>query len=152
MKQNKMINSKHQNNITEGFEIFPTTADCGINVWSSEFQGLFRQSARALFSIITDISLVEAKDDFEITLESPSLDDLLISWLNELIYLSEVNNYVFSSFSIKHLTEIKLHAIVSGERIDFNKHTLKSEVKAATYHALEVNHKKMYTASIIVDL
>lgn len=75
-----------------------------------------------------------------------------MAWLNELLYLHEVEDLLFASFSLSEVTSTGLVGRAKGERC-CDHHTIKTAVKAATYHLLEVKKKKGgWQAQVIFDI
>jgi SHS2 domain-containing protein len=73
--------------------------------------------------------------------EGADREDLLIRWLGELLFLCQGRGYLFKEFSILHLDSKSLRAIVRGEIFDPSRHRFKTEIKAVTYHQVEVQQK-----------
>ena len=67
---------------------------------------------------------------------------LLFNWINELIYIFEVERLLFKSFDIIEFTGQSLEATCWGEKYDPSRHQLKTGVKSATYHMLKVDGEK----------
>jgi SHS2 domain-containing protein len=76
----------------------------------------------------------------------------VVDWLNELLYIFDVEHVVFSRFDVIDLNENKLRAEVYGEKVDLSRHKLKREVKAATYHSLEIRRENGYRIQVILDI
>jgi SHS2 domain-containing protein len=78
---------------------------------------------------------------------------LLVNWLNEIIYLQEVDDMLYKRFEIKRLEKDYLEAEVWGERFNPDKHVIKGEVKAATYHQVEIKEEKgIWKIKVIFDV
>lgn len=95
-----------------------------------------------MFSIISDLSKVERKNEYKFEIEEDNLENLLVSYLSELIYLHEVKNALFSDFEvdIKSKNEGKtIKAKAVGEEIDLDKHDMDTAVKAVSYHELSID-------------
>ena len=73
---------------------------------------------------------------------APDIESLLVSWLNELVYVFDVDHFIFKRFDVKELTDTGLKATGYGEKYDPARHHLKTGVKSATYHMLEVNRRE----------
>jgi len=60
----------------------------------------------------------------------------------------------FSQFDIEISRELNnLKCTAFGEKIDFDKHVIKTDVKAATYHDLQIRNKGgRYLVRMILDL
>ncbi len=135
------------------YEIIEHTADIGLRVFGHSQKDLFQNAASACFEQITDLSKVEKKKTISIELEAPDKTELFISWLRELIYQSDARKMFFSYFDIMQIDELHLRGVASGEPMDLNKHTMKAEVKAVTYHQLKIENKNGYwTAEVILDV
>jgi len=134
------------------YKLIDHTADIGISVEGKDLKDLFETSAYAMSSQMFDLNKFKDKETKRIELEGVNLEDLLVRWLNELIFLSE-KGYIFKNFNIGNLKETSLSASVKGERIDFRKTPLKQQIKAATYHQLEIkNVGNRWQATIIFDV
>lgn len=144
-----VLRHEHQS----GFEIFSTTADAGLEIWSHDLKGLFIQAGLALSSLMTDLKHINVEQSFSVSVRADTIEELLVNWLNEIIYLTDVKDVFIKEFNIQMITHQEIKAELGGEAIDPNKHFLLSEVKAATYHNLLVTEKNgCYCATIIVDL
>ncbi len=129
-------------------------ADAAFEAEGKSLEELFEACAQATFEVIADIRTVEPKNKEEIQLKGDDLEALLFSWLAELIYLKDFKTTVFSKYKIKieRPNGYKLKASVWGEPIDVKKHKVKIDVKAVTYHLLEVKKTdNKWTAKVILD-
>jgi SHS2 domain-containing protein len=135
------------------FEIIDHTADVGIIAYGADVEELFSNAALALFSLITELDSIEGKLHFDLKLSSEDRDSLLVEWLNELIYLFDVEHILFNRFDIESLTHNHLKANCYGETFDPMKHKIKVGIKAATYHMLKLDKNGCgYKAQIIFDI
>lgn len=134
------------------FEILDHTADTGIIAYGDDLKEAFENAALGMFSLITDLSGIENVQSRKIDIDSSDYEDLLVSWLNELIYLFDVKNIIFSKFDIIHLDENALSAIVHGQKVDLSKHEIRIGIKAATYHMLKIGKNRMYRVQVIFDI
>ncbi|GAG03260.1 unnamed protein product [marine sediment metagenome] len=136
-----------------GFEIIDHTADVGIVAYGTDIKELFSNAASALFSLITEPESIEEKLQHGLEMSSGDRDSLLVEWLNELIYLFDAEHFLFNKFEIERLSHNQLKATCYGEKIDPTKHRIKTGIKAATYHMLEVDKDSSgYKAQIIFDV
>ena len=77
----------------------------------------------------------------------------MVDWLSELLYLHDVENLLFKEFKVVSVGEDGLKAIAKGEPFQEGVHAIKTEVKAVTYHRLEVRKKNGgWRAQVIFDL
>ena len=123
----------------KGFEIIDHPADIGIEAYGENSREAFEQAAVALMSIILELSSVQNQESRTIELSAIDYKHLLVKWLNEVLYLYDGEGFVGFRFGIKELTTTHLYAIIYGEKFNPEKHPTKLDVKAITYHQIEVN-------------
>ncbi len=116
---------------------FDTTADMGIDVVSDTIEHLFETTAYAMFDLMIDSSALNPDTHLEVNLESRSLEDLLIDWLNELIFLSETRCVACVRFQVD-LNGFRLRALVEAVSVIPGSMNRIGMIKAATYHGLEI--------------
>ncbi len=118
------------------YEPIDISGDVGLKVFGKTLEEVFINSAAGMFSLITELNLIEEKKSLDITVESHSLEGLLVSWLNELIFQFDTYGFVCKTITISELitSQYKLRASVSGEDFIPEKHESKLLIKAATYH------------------
>lgn len=135
------------------FEFLDHTGDLGIRAFGRSLTDLFRHSAEAFFQVITDPETIRSAEARKIALAASGLDELMINWLNEFIYLFDTRALLFRDFDFLTLNEKTLEATVRGEPYDENRHPIKTTVKSATYHQLRIRRVKgIWEARVILDL
>jgi SHS2 domain-containing protein len=135
------------------YETFDHTADVGVRVFGRTYEEIFANAAFALFDLITDLTPVREELGFPIHLTAVDPEELLVRWLNELLYLSESRQVLLKSFSFSHLDEQSLTAVARGEVFDPSRHVRLLEIKAVTYHQIYIGKKKdTWEARVIFDV
>ena len=135
------------------YETFDHTADIGIRVFGRTVEEVFANAAYALFDQMTDLRKVGDGAVQEIFVEGADREDLLIRWLGELLFLCQGRGYLFKEFSILHLNSNSLRAVARGEIFDSSRHHFKTEIKAVTYHQVEVKQKdKGWEGKVVFDV
>jgi SHS2 domain-containing protein len=135
------------------YETFDHTADVGIRVMGRTLEEMFAHAAYALFDLLTDLKKVRQKISLEISVRGADREDLLVRWLSELLFLCESQGYLFKKFSFSHLEPDFLEAIARGEFFDPARHRFKTEIKAVTYHQVEVREKDgAWEGRVIFDI
>ncbi|MCM8772950.1 MAG: archease [Candidatus Omnitrophica bacterium] len=135
----------------EKIKIINHTADIGIEVFGDTIEELFLNSVKGLY-LVSGVKYNGEKGFLEIEIKESVLEDLLVKFLNELIYIMETKKLGGEIEKI-HLekkedlyilkTKLKVKSI---EKID-------KEVKAATYHKLKIEKKEDgFLTTIIFDL
>ncbi len=136
------------------YEIFDHTADVGIIVRGKRIEELFERAAYAMFDVMVDLDNVYSVGKYRIKISSPTLEDLLVDFLSELLYVYSVEFFVMSDFNV-HIHEggegFELSGIALGEPLNREKHKVKMEIKAVTYHELEINLEEGY-AKVLFDI
>ncbi|HBU06282.1 MAG TPA: protein archease [Nitrospiraceae bacterium] len=137
------------------FDIIDISGDVGIRAFGKSIEEVFKNSAIGMYSLITDLEGVKADKNISISVESNSLEGLLVSWLNELVFQFDTYNFIgkditISAFSIQPSA---LKAEIRGEEFDIERHERKLLIKAATYHRLKVEKAgDVWQADIIFDI
>lgn len=127
------------------FEVFPHKADIGIKGIGKTIEEAFCEAAKAMFSVMVELQDVRAVGEVKLKMKAESLEELFVSWLNELLSAAALEKSLFADFSAK-IKEIDgrflLEGSAFGEAIDGKRHRLKTEVKGATYSGLKITEKK----------
>jgi len=138
--------------MAKDFEIVNHTADVGIIADGADIRQAFANAARGLFSLITELDDVQEVLHRDIEVTAADEESLLVEWLNELIYLFDVENIIFKRFDIIELGSTRLKARRYGEKVDRSRHKLKTGVKAATYHMLKINKGDGCQVQVLFDI
>lgn len=135
------------------FEIIDISGDVGIKAFGGSIEEVFKNSAIGMYSLITDLKGVKGQKTINISSEGNSLEGLLVSWLNELIFHFDAYNFIGKDIVILEMSDRKLKANVKGEEFDTERHERKLLLKAATYHRLKVEKvRDRWEADIIFDI
>ena len=134
--------------------IFEHTADAGIHVESESLSYAFHELSLAFTEVITGGGLPDEQTSFNVELESTDLDSLLVNYISHLIYLFDTENFLVSSANI--VVEIqssnKLSGKLKGDFYDQTKHGYGVEIKAVSYHMLEISEGPPAKIVVILDL
>lgn len=135
------------------FEVLDISGDVGIRAFGKSLEELFINAATGMYSLITDVNSIEKRQKIDIEVESHSLEGLLVSWLNELIFRFDTYGFVGKDIDISEFSESKIKASLSGEEFDEARHEKRLLVKAATYHQLKIEKTgEDWKAEIIFDI
>lgn len=120
-----------------GFETLEHTADEGVRAWAPDLPGLFAAAARGLFAVIADPETVRPERERTLELEAGSREELLHEWLERLNGLHQTEDELYRDFEVE-TDGRRLRARFRGEAIDPDRHDLRAEVKAVTWHELSL--------------
>jgi SHS2 domain-containing protein len=135
------------------FEFVDHTGDLGVRVFGENLPRLFEQAALALTFIVTEPETIRVSEIHNLALEAKTDEELLIAWLNELVYLFDTQGLLFKEYDVLSVYDHRLEALARGEIYAESRHPIKTAVKAATYHQLKIEHHKgLWTAQVIFDL
>jgi len=140
--RNKNLLEFRLNRISKRFEVIDHTADVGLKVYGKDLKELFINAVCGLFGLIIDLEKVGIDIRIQVSLKEDNREELLVSWLNELIFRFSARNFIPKKFKINKITDSMIKAEVLGEKLDLSKHEVLSEIKAATYHDLEIKKTK----------
>lgn len=139
-----------------GYRFVDHTADVAADLSGRTLGELFQAAAHALTDTMTEIARVQPLVTQSVTLESGSLEDLLVDWLNELLYRFEVRDMLFSDATVsveEHDGGWHLTGSVVGEPFDADRHPTRVLVKGATYHALAITHDaELWRTRVVFDI
>ena len=138
----------------KNYEFLEHTADVYIAAYGKNLKKAFKNAALAMFDVMVNTKQIEPKIKKTVKVKAEDLKGLLFAWLNELLVFYGSENLAFSKFEVKIDEEkMDLKAICYGEEINPRKHEVRTEVKATTYHKMEI--KKVngkWQAKVIVDI
>lgn len=135
------------------YAIVDHTADIGIRLEADHPARIFSNAARAMFDLMFGLETIGGSERklIEVTGDSPG--ELLVAWLNEVLYVQAAEKMVFRDFTDARLSADRFSAWGVGEKFDPARHRGEMEIKAATYHGLVFEKAGGgWTARIIFDV
>lgn len=134
------------------YEPLDHTADTGIIAYGADLPELFENAAFGMFDLMFDLSQLRTGRDQQVTVEAGGLEDVLVAWLEELLFRSESEGLVFLAFSVEEVDERGLRGkatAVSSEGVEL----VGPPIKAVTYHGLEVRQiERGWQVQVIFDV
>lgn len=144
------------------FESVPHTADLKIRVYGNSMQELFKHALNGMFQCMKPIApechythterivCPELHIKRPIGVNSPDINSLLVDFLSYALYLSDVHNEAYLDVTIDSLTQTRVIAQVLGVAITGFE---ESEIKAVTYHDLDIVQKNgIWQTEIVFDI
>ncbi len=135
------------------WEHFPHEADIGVRGAGPSPAVAFEQAALAMTAVITDPNAIRDEAEVTISCEAPSLDVLLVDWLNAVIYEMTTRSMLFGRFSVT-IEGLRLSGKAIGEPVDRKRHEPVVEPKGATFTELRVERdaEGRWIAQCVVDV
>jgi SHS2 domain-containing protein len=129
------------------------TADLRIEIEADNPAGLFVEGAAALFDMTVGLESIEVREFREVRASGEDTGELFVDWLRELLYLFAGEGMLFCRFEVEALSATGIRARCGGEPYDGRCHGVKCEIKAVTYHGLEVRRDgDKLRASVVFDI
>jgi SHS2 domain-containing protein len=137
-----------------GVRFFEHTADAGIEVRGPSLASCFARAAAGMFACFTaPRGRNSPLTSVEVDVSADGLEELLVAWLEELLYQSEVKGLAFHEFSVAEVSAMHVRGSARGVRFGRHAETIGPAVKAVTRHGLEVTHHNGYwRARMIFDV
>ncbi|HDP99633.1 MAG TPA: archease [bacterium] len=135
------------------YEQLEHSGDIRIKVFGESLKNLYVNAGYALFDIITDAEKIKSELAETVEASGNDREELIVNWLSELNYLYLTERKIFNKFEIDRLTETELSATAIGEKFNPRHHKLKKEIKAVTFHDLEIQQRaKHWETKIVFDI
>jgi len=135
------------------YRLIDHTADFGIHVFGTDPVELFANAAYAMFDMLTEIDTLKGLDTTELRVTGDDWPDLMVNWLRELLYLWNGKELLVKKTRILALSENELSANVELDPFDPDRHEIKIEIKAVTYHQIQVSEEpEGWEAKVIFDV
>ena len=150
------------------------TADVGAELQAADLPGLFRDALDALVAVMMAAPPRAAVAVHRVELDAPTLDGLLVRWLEEWVFRIQTHRRVpvqsdvavggrpngcapasaaHRSGAVAAESLWTLEAAVREAPLDPVAHEWQSEVKGVTYHGLHVERTEAgWTAAVVFDV
>lgn len=135
------------------YKVLDHTADIGIEVWGRTKKELFGNAVEAMFDLIADLTGINNVNEKVVAIKGADAEDLLVNFLREALYLFNGKIFLVKKCKLLELTARHVVAQLQGESYNSQKHQLKKEIKAVTYHGLNVKKTAQgWKAKVIFDV
>jgi len=135
------------------YTTFDHTSDLGIEVNATNMEELFINAALALYDQLLHDYQQDPQFQEKINLQATDQELLLHDFLGELLSLFWSEYKIYTNFQIEKLSNIHLDLIADGYQRDSDKLRIKREIKAVTYHQLQIKQiENNYQAKFVLDI
>lgn len=149
------------------FTFLDHPADVGFVARGHTLTELFENAAAAVLDYGWELDSVREADQVNLRARAATLEDLLFSWLAELVYLADAEHWVFKRVHVRqlepphasspegaaHKPAWEVRGAAFGERFDKDRHRARTYIKAVTYHQLAVEESPDgWQATVFLDV
>ena len=134
------------------FTLLDHTADLGMAVTGTDLRDLFEKAALSMMEIMIRTG-PEKGTPLGLSVNGADYADLMVRWLGEVLYLFQGEGRVVIRVQVSSVTQTRVDATLETVPFDPDKHELLAEIKAVTYHDVQVVRKGgRWRTTIIFDL
>jgi SHS2 domain-containing protein len=135
------------------FELFDHTADMGIRVRAASLPELLAPARDGLYAVIGDLQATGPSEPVFLDLTGEDAAGLLRDYLAEVLTVFDRDARIVTAVDAATFTQHHLTATLITAKLDNDRSALHREVKAITYHGLDVySIPDGYEATLIVDI
>ena len=131
------------------YEEVEHTADVALRVRGRDLQDLLLNAAKGMSALMAVNNAQAMSIEREVNVQGDDPESLLVNWLNEILFQTEMGGQVFHDFQIRLEPGYRLHATLRGSQpAEFHK-----QIKAVTFHNLRIEqHNGKYETLIVFDI
>ncbi|HSR31319.1 MAG TPA: bifunctional riboflavin kinase/FAD synthetase [Anaerolineae bacterium] len=118
------------------------TADRALQVWGKELPDLFIGAARGMYNLMAELNGLVATHWRTIELKAWDRETLLVDWLNELLFLTEMEGLLVVEFRIESLSDSPGPVSNSGKAL--------TEIRSA--HSVDVDSLNQPEARLVAQV
>jgi len=139
------------------YEFLEHVSDAYIAAYGKTLEEAFQNAAEAMFQTMIETRTVAVTLEETVAAEGHDREELLYNWLETLLLKFDTEGKVYREFEIEKIeqrnSKFVLKAKIRGEPYKADKHKPKVEVKAVTYHQMEIKEQNRgYMLKFILDL
>jgi SHS2 domain-containing protein len=137
-----------QENSESGFLELAHTADWALQVWAPDMAQLLATAARGMYHLMEVELAGEPCSEISVELKENDGESLLVAFLSELLYLGAEQGLAFGRFDLEIVD-----SDLSGKLYGAPVRSQRKEIKAVTFHELEIIHRgDRLEATIVFDV
>lgn len=126
------------------WELLDHQADVGLQATGETLEIALADGVRGMLALMVEPSSVRATETCEIEASGSDPGSLFVDLLNAVLAAKDIENAFFHDIEITSLHEqfggLHITCRLTGEPVDLQRHVVESDVKAATYGGLRVQH------------
>lgn len=136
-----------------GWDHFDADADVGVRGWGPTRGEAFAQATLGVFALLVGPDEVLAREQREIRAQADGPQALLAAWIDECLYVQEIEGFVARSIDVSRCTDTLAHGVLHGEPLDPIRHRVGTGVRRITAHQVAVDDQSgRHEVRIVVDI
>lgn len=142
---------------TKGFELLDHPADLGLLIWADSFEHLIEESVAALCSVLIDLDQIELKEEQAVEINTGSSEEALYQLLSEVLFFFDAEKRLVPNCTVKfsrnEKDSVRLLVTLKGEKLERQRHQIKTYVKAITFHQMQIREEYgKFQAQVYLDI
>ncbi len=121
------------------YEFIDHTADYAMRAWGGDFQQLLQNAAAGMIRLLADVGDLSPDEHMELSVTGDTREQVLVHMLKQLLLMPE-NGLVAVRADILATDDASAHVRVGTVNFDVAAERLEADIKAVTYHDLEIRH------------
>jgi SHS2 domain-containing protein len=139
----------------EKYKFFHHTADAKFQAFGHTLEETFAHAALAVASLMWDWEKIAKNIEISVALEGKDLEQLLVSFLEEILYLRDTRNFLLGSIDNVSLEQNdgdwSLYSLFKGDVFE-GEYEIYGDVKAITYNEIVINDQAPFMVQVVADL
>jgi len=124
-----------------------------VRAYGASLAEVFENCALGMVALMLDPETVGPQGRIGLEAEGSDSESLLVSWLAEILFQAETRPWAFGEFKVDEISARRVKGWGAGEPLDLARHKVRAEIKAPTYHMLELKEEAgRWMAQVIFDL
>ena len=129
--------------------------DALVESYGNDINEAFENATLAMMDLMIDLDTIDTVYEESISVIGEDYEKLLYNWLESILLKSCIDQILFKSFHVnisRNTSGFILNSTVCGEKLNYNKHKLKIEIKSPTYNEMKIILKPHSTIRYLLDL
>lgn len=134
----------------ERYVLVDHTADLMVKAFGSTVEECFANAGFALFDQTIDLSGIGTSEEVHFEVEGMDDEDRLYSFLSELLFMEDCDGMILKELDVRFDGD-RVVCDGRGETLDRARHRTRSEIKAVTYHMMDVD-REAPSVTVVFDV
>ncbi|XOB40170.1 MAG: archease [Candidatus Nealsonbacteria bacterium] len=134
----------------EKYQILEHTADVKVKAFGKDKKELFLNMLKGMASILQPEVKSKQRKVRKIRIKSIGLETLLVDFLSEALYLTQINKEIYNNVKFKSFTDTEIEGELIGQKIE----RFKEDIKGVTYHEIDIHQGRdgVWEVTVIFDI